>query len=306
MTKLSNGAAALLWMSGALVSFMAMAVGIRELSADLSTFQILFFRSLVGVGVACSLLTVSGWRQIRTRKLATHAARNIAHFCGQFGWAFAIAIIPMAEVFAIEFTTPLWTAVLAALFLGERLTRARVAAIFLGFMGVLVVLRPGVEIIDMAALAVLASALCYAVSHALTKGMSTTETPLSIIFYMAVIQLPLGLVPSLYNWVWPSGAAWGWIVVVGVAALNAHYCIVRAFQRADATVVVPLDFLRLPLIALVGFVFYQEPLDMWVLAGAALIFAGTWFNVRSVTSKQTAGTAPAAQDDASSNRSASK
>ncbi len=111
--------------------------------------------------------------------------------------------------------------------------------------------------------------------------MSATETPLTILFYMTVIQLPLGLIPSLPNWVWPSAAMWPWVLVVALTALSAHYCLARAFRLADATVVVPMDFLRLPLIALLGLVLYGETLKMWVVLGAAIILVAAWLNLLS-------------------------
>ena len=268
-------------MSGALVSFMTMAIAGRELSRELTTFQILFFRSLVGLAVVIVLLQRTGWRQTKTHVFGKHVLRNVAHFGGQYGWFYGIALIPLTEVFAIEFTVPIWTAVLATPMLGERMNRLRVLAIALGFAGVLVILRPGFAAISVAALAVLGGAFCYAISHVFTKRLSGTDSPLAILFYMTVIQLPLGLLPALPHWVWPSAAVWPWVCLVAVTALSAHYCLTRAFRLADASVVVPLDFLRLPLIAVVGLLFYGETLQISVVAGAALVFAATWLNLKS-------------------------
>lgn len=274
---------AALWMAGALLSFMAMAIGGRQLSAELSTFQILFFRSLIGLLVVLALLQRSGWSQLRTRVFGTHLVRNIAHFGGQFGWFYGIALLPLSEVFAIEYTVPIWTAILAAFFLHERMNRMRAMAVVIGFAGVLVILRPGIAIINPAALAVVACALAYAVAHVLTKRLSGTETPLTILFYMTGIQLPFGLIPSLFHWVWPSTVLWPWIAVVALSGLAAHYCMTRAFRLADATLVVPMDFLRLPLVAIVGLLFYGEKLQIWVFVGAGLVFAATWLNLKSAS-----------------------
>jgi drug/metabolite transporter (DMT)-like permease len=272
---------AALWMSGALTSFMAMAIAGRELAAELTTFQILFFRSIVGLVAVAILLQGSGWAQVRTRVFRTHLIRNIAHFGGQYGWFYGIALIPLTEVFAIEFTMPIWTAILATLILGERMNGLRALAVAVGFIGVLVILRPGIAAVSPAALAVLASAAAYATSHVFTKRLSGTETPLTILFYMTIIQLPLALVPSLPDWVWPSAAMWPWVLVVALTALSAHYCLARAFRLADATVVVPMDFLRLPLIALLGLLLYGEALKIWVLLGAGIILLAAWLNLRS-------------------------
>lgn len=274
-------AVAAAWMGGALLSFMAMAVAGRELADELSTFQILFFRSLIGLVVISLLLARAGWGQVRTSLPGLHVVRNLAHFGGQFGWFLGLGYIPLAEVFAIEFTGPIWTALWAALLLGERLTAPRVAAIALGLAGLLLILRPGLQAVQPVALAVLASAVCYALSHTLTRRLALGDTPLAILFYMTVIQLPLGLILSMPSWRWPEAGMWPWLVVVGLTALSAHYCLARALALADATVVVPLDFLRLPLIAVVGALVYAEPLAPLVFAGAALMLLGNWINLRA-------------------------
>jgi len=280
-TAPSHAVSAALWMSGTLVSFMAMAIGGRQLSAHLNTFQILFFRSAIGLLIIGFLLWRSNWKQVFTKHLRIHLLRNLAHFGGQFGWFYGIAFIPLAEVFALEFTVPVWTAVLATVLLGEQLNRPRVTAIAFGVVGVILILRPGLAVINTASLAVLGSALGYALSHTLTRRLALVDTPLTILFYMTLIQLPLGFVTSIFDWITPSAALWPWIMIVGVAALSGHYCMARALALADAIFVVPLDFLRLPLIAAVGFGFYGEPLDWLVLAGGALMFAGNLINIRA-------------------------
>jgi len=270
---------AALWMSGALFSFMAMAVGGRELAAELSTFQILFFRSLVGLIVVTWLVARTGWRQVTSPPLGLHVLRNLAHFGGQFGWFYGLAFIPLAQVFAIEFTVPIWTTIWAALLLGERVTAPRLAAVGLGIAGLLIILRPGVQNVHLASLAVLAGAVMFALTHTLTRRLALSETPLAVLFYMTLIQVPLGLLPSLVNWTIPSPALWPWLLVVGLGALSAHYCMTRALALAPATVVVPMDFLRLPLIAVVGAVAYGEPLEWTVLLGALVMLTGIWINV---------------------------
>jgi len=275
------GAVAALWMLGTLASFVAMSVGGRELSAELGTFQILFVRSVVSVMVICTVLQVTGWQRIRTQRLGLHGFRAVAHFGGQFGWFLGIALLPLAEVVAIEFTTPLWTALLAVVLLGERMTPARALAIASGLAGVLIILRPGFAALDPASFIVLGSAFCYAIAYITVKQLSGSEHPLCILFYMTLVQLPLGAVPAAMQWVAPSPALWPWIGVVGVAALTAHYCVTRAMQVADATVVTPMDFLRLPATALVGWLAYREALHWYVLAGALVMFLGNYASVRA-------------------------
>lgn len=272
---------AVLWMVGALFSFMMMGIGGRELSAELNTFQILFFRSVIGLGVVSLLLYFSGWQQVKTAVLSRHIWRNLAHYGGQYGWFFGISVLPLAEVFALEFTLPIWVTFLAPFFLGERFTKARLTAVSLGFLGVLIILRPGTAVIDPAAFAVLGAALAFAISTLFTKSLARTDTSLAIIFYMTLVQLPLGLLPSLLSWRTPSAALWPWLVVVGIGALSAHYCTAQALKLVDATLVAPMDFLRLPLVALVGFLFYAEPLSIFVLLGGAVMVLGNWVNIRA-------------------------
>lgn len=271
---------AALWMVGTVFSFALMGVCGRELSSELSTFQILFWRGLLGGIAILPLLYYQGWGHVRTKRASAHIWRNLFNFAGQYGWFYAIGMISLAEVFALEFTTPIWTALLAFLFLKERLTIPRLAAIALGFGGILLITRPGVEAINPAALAVLGAAIAYAASYTMVKSLTDTESPLTILVYMTVVQLPLSLAFSIDGWIWPSSTLWPWIVAVALSGLFAHYCIARAFQQGDAMLVVPLDFLRLPLIVAVGFFYYDEALNPWVLGGAALVFAANFLNIR--------------------------
>jgi drug/metabolite transporter (DMT)-like permease len=193
---------------------------------------------------------------------------------------YAISLLPLATVFAIEFTMPVWAAVLAMIFLGERLNQGRIVMLALGVVGVLVMLRPGLAVIQPAALVMLVGAFAYASTMVATKRLSGHDSAFAILFYMAVIQLPLALVPALPQWVWPGLRDLPWVLALGVVGLSAHYCMTRAFRLADAMVVVPIDFLRLPLIAVVGALLYGERLDLVIMVGAAVIFAGTFYSIR--------------------------
>lgn len=264
-----------IWMSGTLLSFSLMAIGAREISQDIATPQTLFFRSVIGLVCVSMILLLSREReQIQTNKLGLHTLRNIFHFAGQYGWFLGIGLLPLAEVFALEFTVPIWTLIVAALALGEKITVHKLAAIALGTLGVLVILQPGFAIIDTASLIVLASAVCYAVSHTATKSLSSSDSAMCILFFMCLMQLPIGLVLSLSSWVWPAGVQWLWLLIIGLTALSAHYCMVRAMRHAEASTVVSLDFLRLPLIALVGIVLYSEQFEFSLLIGGLLMLIG--------------------------------
>lgn len=269
-------------MVGAFASFLSLAVAGRELSSEITTFQLLFWRGLVGLGIVLVLLQINGWHLVRTQKLPVHAARDIVHFGAQYAWFYAIALIPIAELFALEFTTPIWTLILAALILGEKVTRVRLAAVVLGFVGVLIILRPGISPVGMPQFAALLGALGFAfATYVLTRRLMRTDAPLTMLFWMVIIQTPLGLLAGLDAWAWPTGFNWFWVAVVGTGSLTAHYCMARALSLADANVVVPMDFARLPLAVILGWLVYNEAIDIWVLVGAAVIVAGNYLNVRA-------------------------
>ncbi len=272
---------AALWMSGTLLSFCMMAVAGRELAGAISTFEILFMRSAIGLVVVALLIWKSGQRGLfSTTRFKLQLGRNLSHFAGQYGWFLGLGLLPLAQVFALEFTTPLWTLLVASIFLGESLTGRKLAALALGFVGVYLILNPGREIFNPASLYVLAAALFYAVSHVATKALGSTDKPLTILFYMCAIQLPLGLLLGAGHFVWPDARQWFWLVVVGLAALGAHFCMTNAMRRTEVSVVVTLDFLRLPLIAAVGMLVYHEPFEPLLLAAAGLMLTGNLINMR--------------------------
>jgi drug/metabolite transporter (DMT)-like permease len=149
----------------------------------------------------------------------------------------------------------------------------------LGLVGVLIILRPGFGVFHAASLVALAASLLYAGNMIATKRLSTTESPLAVLFWMSVVQMPLSLLTALPQWVAPPAADLPWMLLIGAGSYTAHYCLTRAFKLADATVVVPIDFVRLPLIAVVGALFYSEAFDPLIIVGAAVIFAGTYYSL---------------------------
>lgn len=272
-------------MIGALLSFSIMAVSIRELSrAGLSIFEILAIRSGVALLVLLSLLAVRPEMRLHAvpRRMGLHLFRNTIHYASQFSWALSLTMLPLATVFSLEFTMPAWTAVLAVWFLHERMNASRLGVVVLGLIGVLVILRPGIAGFDPAAILVLLAAFGYAITMITTKKLTITETTFAIIFWMAVIQFPLSLIgsdPAAFlnidtRHILPA-------IGVGTAGLTSHYCLSNAFRSGDATLVVPLDFMRIPLIAVVGWAFYGERLDLFVLLGALIIVSGVLWNLRS-------------------------
>lgn len=278
-------------MTLAMLAFSTMAVSIRALAGALSVFEILAIRS--GSGLVVLLTLVLTRPHLRAgvwppQRLSLHGFRNTVHFAAQYAWALGVTLLPLSAVFAIEFTTPAWVALLAVVVLGERLTSSRVVVLVLGFVGVLVILRPGFETFRPAALLVLAAALGFSIALVATKKLTGSATTITILFWMNLMQLPMALAGSYASFAARLGVA-DLPALLGIAAsgLLSHYALTNAFRAGDATVVVTLDFLRIPLIALVGWFLYGEALDPFVFLGAALIVGGIVWNVRAEARRPT-------------------
>lgn len=269
-----------LWMLGTVLSLSSIAIGARQLAPQMTHYEMVFFRALFSMLALLPFIGLRVGALPRTRQLPFHLVRNLAHYCAQTAWFYGITLLPLATVFAIEFSTPIWSLLLAVLLLGEKFTRRRIMVLVLGLLGVLIILRPGLVPFNLASLAVLFSAFFFATSHIYTSKLTVANTPLTILFYMSLIQVPVSLVPALLDWSTPEGVAWFWLTLLAAASLTAHYCLSRALAIADAGLMIPIDYLRLPLIILVGYLFYQEALDWFVLLGAAIIVTGNFLNIR--------------------------
>jgi drug/metabolite transporter (DMT)-like permease len=282
MQRPASKTMAALWMAGWLSLMLVMVVAGREAMRELNVFELMELRALLGFALLAPLIWRAGGTSIlKTARLPQHIARNLVHYGAQIGWFFALTLIPIGQVVAIEFTMPIWTALLAASFLGERITLYKLAAIALGLIGVVVIVRPDTGAVNPGQLIALVAAMGFGISIALVKSLTRTEATVSIIFWMLVVQFCAGLLPSLYVWTWPSAAIWGWIVVIGFCGTFSHFCMARAMLYADATIVVPMDFLRVPLTATAGWLVFSERLDLLTLLGAALILSGNLLNLRS-------------------------
>ena len=277
-------AAAAVWMLGSVVAFTAMAVAARNVSHVHDSFESLMVRSAVGFGVVLAYGYGSGrMGEVSTERLGGHFLRNIVHFAGQNLWFTALTLIPLAQVFALEFTAPLWVILLAPVFLAERLTAPRLLAAGLGFTGILIATRPDVAHPSIGVLAGLAAAMCFATVSILTKRLTRGVSVLGILFWLTLMQFFFGLICAGYDGqiTWPTAQTLPWLVLIGFCGVGAHLSLTTALTLAPASFVAPIDFLRLPLIAVVAAVFYAEPVDPWVLAGGAVIFSGIWLNVRA-------------------------
>ncbi len=267
-------------MSGWLSLMVVIAVAGRQATRELSVFQIMEMRAVLGLAMLWPLVhAAGGLAAMKTTRARHHAARNAVHYAAQYGWFLALTLIPLAQVVALEFTMPIWTAMLAVAFLGERMNAPKVLAIVLGLVGVAVIVRPAASGLNAGQLIALAAAVGFALSVTLTKSLTRSDSAVQILFWMLIYQGAFGLLPALANWRWPGAATWGWVLLIAFCGTFSHYCMARAMRHADATRVVPMDFLRVPLTAAAGWLLYAERLDLLTVLGAALILGGNALNL---------------------------
>jgi drug/metabolite transporter (DMT)-like permease len=269
-------------MAGWLGLMLILVVAGREATRELNVFELMELRTGIAFFMLYPLIHLNGgFRAMKTQRPLQHIGRNLIHYSAQLGWFFALTLIPLGQVVAIEFTMPIWTAILAASFLGERMTASKILAIVLGVIGVVIIVRPVTGEVNPGQLIALAAAVGFGISIAMMKSLTRTESTVAILFWMLVIQSAAGFLPTLYVWKWPPTHLWGWIVVIAFCGTFSHYCMARAMLYADATVVLPMDFLRVPLTAAVGWLVYSERLDLFTVLGAALILTGNLLNLRT-------------------------
>lgn len=276
---------ALAWMMGAMASFVAMAIAGRESQQELSTIELMVFRSGIGwlIMLAVVLRLGKGLAPVRTRQFGRHMQRNVIHYVGQNAWFFAVSAIPLAQVVALEMTNPIWVALLAPLLLHERMTTPRALSAVLGFVGVLIVARPGVSPIAWGHGAALLAAVSFALTSIYTRWIVRDDSTLCLLYWMTLSQTVMSVVLCLFTGgiPLPSQEMLLWVGIAGVTGVSAHFALTSALAAAPATIVAPMEFLRLPAMALAGFWIYGEPLDPLVFAGGGLIIAGIALNIFS-------------------------
>ena len=271
------------WMLGAVISFILMAIAGRELGGDLDSFEIMLWRSLAGIFIVLAL----AWRfntlnQIKFNNLKLHTIRNVSHFFGQTLWYFSVTKVTLAQLFAFEFTAPLWVALIAPLFLKETLTKTKFLSIFIGFMGILMIARPEVTGLSAGMVAAIFCAVGFAGSILATKLLTRTQSVTCILFWLTVMQCVMSIICAGFDGIvaLPNTASLYWVAVISVGGLTAHFCITTALTLAPASIVAPLEFLRLPLIAVIGYFVYAEALSLFTLGGAILIIGANIANLR--------------------------
>ena len=273
---------AVLLMFLAIASFTMMAIAGRYVSAELDTFEIMMYRRVIGMLIISTFAVFTNRvKSITSEHFSLHISRNLFHFAGQNLWFYAITVIPLVQVFALEFTVPIWVLLLSPIFLSESFTKPRVIAAVLGFGGILIITRPAPDSLNFGLVAAALSAIGFAGSIMFTKTLTGRTNTLSILFFMTVIQLGFGILCAGYDGdiEMVSWSALPWVVAIGLAGLLAHLSLTTALTLAPATVVTPIDFLRLPVIAYVGFALFGETIDIYVALGVILIFVGNYTNI---------------------------
>lgn len=267
---------AVVLMLGCVVAFSLMAITIRLASHELHAFEIAFFRNLFGLAFTLPLILRAGsLALLKTDKLRYYFLRCSVGLCAMLCGFWALVHLPLAQAVALSYTTPLFVTVFAVIVLGEVVRARRWTAIAIGFIGVLVILRPDPDSFKLAALAALAAAGFSAAAAISIKFLSRTEHPDAIVIWMVLIMTPLSLLAALPVWQWPTGITWLWLVLTGALGTAGHLCMTRAFRLADVSALQPLNFLQLPIVAAIAWLLFDENIDAWTALGAGVIFAST-------------------------------
>ncbi len=291
---------AMLYMIAAACLFSIMVTSIRHVSVEVNSFIVVFFRNLFGIIIVAPIIARHGFGFLRTSVPRLYGWRTVLGLGSMFLWFYGITVTPVAEAVALSFTAPLFVTVVAVLILGEKVGLPRWLATIIGFGGTVLVLRPGFAEVTQGHIMLIVSSILMGASIVTIKMLSATEPPGRIVAYMVILFTPVSFLPALYVWEWPSWNAMFWLLVVGGAGTMAHMMFARALSKADASAVMPLDFMRLPLTAIIAYLAFSEVPDVFTFIGGAVIFVSSVYiaqreNRASRTAKPVVE-APAGQD----------
>ncbi|MGY9056248.1 MAG: DMT family transporter [Alphaproteobacteria bacterium] len=264
----------------AAVFFSGMSILIRHVSAELHALEIVFFRNFLALCWMTPWLMKVGLGGLKTNRLPMYGVRALFGVIGMISGFWAITLIPISDATALSFLAPIFATIGAALFLGEDVRLRRWSAVLIGFAGAMIVLRPGVETLQLGSILALIGCVAMAANKLVMKSLTRTEKPEAIVTYMVLMLTPLTLVPALFVWQWPTLETFGWMVLLAGCGTVGHICITNAYRLADLTVVMPFDFTRLPLSALLAFLLFSEVPTIWTWVGGGVIFAATFYIAR--------------------------
>ena len=262
-------------MLGAMILFSTMGVFIKLASSQLHPLEVVFFRNFLALFFLTPWIFHQRATVFKSNRKKLYTLRAVFNVVGMAAGFTALTLIPLAEATALSFTAPLFATLGAALILGEVVRQRRIIAIFFGFIGMLIILRPGIEAISPGALLAIANAITIAITVLIVKKLTITEKPITIVAFMALLQTPMALIPALFYWEWPSLITWTWLFCLAGAGTIGHLMYTKAIQLAEVSQLQPIDFVRLPIIALFGYIVFAEQPGIWVWIGGAVIFLST-------------------------------
>lgn len=259
------------------VGFASMHGAVRHVSADLHPFEVAFFRNLFGLFVIMPWFVKQGLRPLRTERFGLHLARALVNVVAMLMFFTALSMTPLAQVQALSFTAPLFATLIAIVVLGEKVRLRRWSALIVGFIGALMIIRPGFQAVDKGSLLVIGSAAIWAVALVMIKVLSRRDSAITITVYMVLLMTPLSLLPAISVWKWPNADQLWWLVAIGIMGTLGQLAMTQSFRLAEATAVLPLDFMKLIWGACIGYLVFAEVPDTWTWIGGITIFAGATY-----------------------------
>ena len=277
LKELPGSVRGVLWMMISNLFYALIYVVVRGLSESFSVNQIVFFRAILGSMFMLPWLFAAGIGALYTRRISTYLWRMLFSYVGAVAWMYSIAGMPLADANALMFTMPLFTVVLAAVWLAERPGLHRITATIVGFAGALIILRPGIVEVSAPALAALFAAAMFSGALIGSKMLTATENPNAMVFYLYTLMIPPAAIGAAFGWTNPVIADLPLLTALGICTVGAQQCQTRAFRAAPASLVVVINYVQLPLIALFGWLFFSQSTDIWTWAGAAVICTSTYY-----------------------------
>ena len=267
-------------MAASAALFALMAIALRFATAQVSAFEAGFFRSLFGLVFALPLLIKPGLGMLRTRSFGLYLVRGTTGTLSMLASFWALAHLPLAQAISISYSTPLFVTVGAVLILGEIVRARRWSAVMIGFVGVLVIMRPGGMQFSFDMLIALAGAAFAAMSYIAIKYLSRTESPDAVVIYMSAIMTVMSFVPALLHWTWPDAMGWFWLVLTGLLATIAQVCMTRAYQAGEVSALIPINFIQLPVVVVCAWFTFGQTIDAATVIGAAIIIGANVYIAR--------------------------
>ena len=275
VTAMKTPAKAALYMAIAMIFFATMGIFIKLSSETLHPLEIVFFRNFLALIFFLPFIYRNGISVFKTNRKKLYTFRAIINVTGMAAGFTALTMIPLAEATALSFTAPLFATFGAALVLGEVIRMRRILALIFGFIGMLIILQPGITPLSPGAGFAILNAVTIGVTVLVVKNLTTTEPAKTIVIYMALLQTPMALVPALFVWEWPGLTTWVWLICLAGAGTLGHLLYTRAIHLSEVSQMQPIEFIRLPIIAVFAYLLFAEIPTLWTWIGGIVIFSAT-------------------------------